>query len=270
MKTTYNELTLHHNLSGFILPAERYEQIYKNGAYAIPPVIPLYDDNIDKDATRLDLNRAEGKHKARRHDRQMYKIADNACDSFIMAVVDKTWYKDLEDADTFYTKVTAIKLLEHLTDFCVGIHTVDGVDIPQLMRELYEEKEEAIEILNQQVHVVTSMEEIRHSTRKFVQVAGDYLGYEGPLGRAMATWSRHIDRFGQQCDEAFVGKSFFSTDIVNHTHKRVQVFLNSCNTMCLNNMYTAALSEFGKIQRHVEQIQWITSTYTLVELLIAK
>ena len=53
MKTIYDELTLHNNLSGVILPAERYDQIYKNGAYEIPPVIPLYNDNIDKDATRL-------------------------------------------------------------------------------------------------------------------------------------------------------------------------------------------------------------------------
>ena len=56
MKTTYDELTLNYNLSVFILPAESYEQIYKNGAYVIPPVIPLYDDNIDKDATRLEIN----------------------------------------------------------------------------------------------------------------------------------------------------------------------------------------------------------------------
>ena len=71
MKTTYDELTLQHNLAGVLLPTERYEQIYKNGAYAIPPVIPLYDDNIDKDATRLEINRAEGKHKARRNNRQL-------------------------------------------------------------------------------------------------------------------------------------------------------------------------------------------------------
>ena len=64
MKTTYDELTLEHNLSGVILPAERYEQIYKNGAYVIPPVIPLYDDNIDTDSTRLEINRAEGKNEA--------------------------------------------------------------------------------------------------------------------------------------------------------------------------------------------------------------
>ena len=53
MKTTCDELTLKHNLAGFILPTERYEAIYKKGAYEIPPVIPLYDDNIDKDATIL-------------------------------------------------------------------------------------------------------------------------------------------------------------------------------------------------------------------------
>ena len=41
MKTTYDELTLTHNLSGVILPVGRYEQIYKNRAYVIPPFIPL-------------------------------------------------------------------------------------------------------------------------------------------------------------------------------------------------------------------------------------
>ena len=40
MKTTYDELTLQHNLVGVILPTERYEQIYKNGAYANSPCRP--------------------------------------------------------------------------------------------------------------------------------------------------------------------------------------------------------------------------------------
>ena len=130
MKTTYDKLTLQYNLLGVILPAERYEQIYKNGAYASPPVIPLYNENIDKDATRLEINRAEVKNEARRNARQLYETSDNAYRSFIMTVADKTWYKELEDPDTFYTKVTAIKLLEHLTEFCAGLHTVNAVDIP--------------------------------------------------------------------------------------------------------------------------------------------
>ena len=46
MKTKYDELNLTHNLSGVILPSERYQQIYKKGAYLTPPVIDLYDENI--------------------------------------------------------------------------------------------------------------------------------------------------------------------------------------------------------------------------------
>ena len=79
MKKKYDELTLTHNLSGVILPSERYQQIYKKGAYVIPPVIALYNEKIDKDATRLEINCAEGKHEARRNDRQLYETADNAC-----------------------------------------------------------------------------------------------------------------------------------------------------------------------------------------------
>ena len=36
-----------------------------------------------------------------------------------MDVVNVTWYKELEDPDTFYTKVTSLKLLDHLTEFAL-------------------------------------------------------------------------------------------------------------------------------------------------------
>ena len=42
-KTKYDELTPTHNLSGVILPPERYQRIYKKGAYLIPPIIALYN-----------------------------------------------------------------------------------------------------------------------------------------------------------------------------------------------------------------------------------
>ena len=130
MKAKYKDLKLTHNSSGVILPSERYKQIYKKGAYLIPPVIALYDDSIDKDATRTEVHRAEGKHKAQRNDRQLYKTANSACRNFIMATVDKTWCKKLKDPDTFYTNVRALKLLDHLTEFFSGLHTVNVVDIP--------------------------------------------------------------------------------------------------------------------------------------------
>ena len=64
MRTKYDELTLTHNFLGVIIPSKRYQHIYKKGAYLIPPVIALYDDMIDKDATRTEVHRAEGKHEA--------------------------------------------------------------------------------------------------------------------------------------------------------------------------------------------------------------
>ena len=84
MKTKYDKLTLTHNLSGVIIPTERYENIYSNGAYLIPPVITLYDDTIDKDATRTEVHRDEGKHEAKKNERVLYKTADNPCNKFII------------------------------------------------------------------------------------------------------------------------------------------------------------------------------------------
>ena len=64
IKSKYDKLTLTHNISGVVLPSERYEQIYNKWAYLIPPVIALYDDIIDKDPTRTEVHRAEGKYEA--------------------------------------------------------------------------------------------------------------------------------------------------------------------------------------------------------------
>ena len=65
-----------------------------------------------------------------------------------MAVVDETWHKELEDPDTFYTKVAALKLLDHLTECCAGLHTVDAVDIPQIMKSLYKDSEGVPQFIN--------------------------------------------------------------------------------------------------------------------------
>ena len=65
-----------------------------------------------------------------------------------MAAVNKTWYKELEDPDTFYTKVTALKLLDHLTEFFAGLNTVDAVDIPQIMKSLYKYSEGVPQFIN--------------------------------------------------------------------------------------------------------------------------
>ena len=65
-----------------------------------------------------------------------------------MEVFVETWYKELEDPDTFYTNATALKLLDHLTEFCLVLHTVDAVDIPQVMKTLFSEAEGIPQFIN--------------------------------------------------------------------------------------------------------------------------
>ena len=48
-------------------------------------------------------------------------------------------------------------------------------------------KEETTELLGQRVHVLTSTQDLRHLTRNFVNLAGDYLG-EGIL--SVSQWRR--------------------------------------------------------------------------------
>ena len=48
-------------------------------------------------------------------------------------------------------------------------------------------KEEAGEPMDQRVHVLTSAQELRHSKRNCVKLAGDYLGEDRPICRLI--WS---------------------------------------------------------------------------------
>ena len=121
-------------------------------------------------------------------------------------------------------------------------------------------KEDAGEMLDQRVHMVTTTQDIRHSIRNFLSVDGNYLRDEGTLIRAMATRKCYIDRFEQQYDKVFTGNPFFSTYLVNHIHKQVQGFLHSYNITFLDNTKTGLLSKFRKIQRCVEWGRWVTST----------
>jgi hypothetical protein len=51
--------------------------------------------------------------------------------------VDKTWYADLKDADTFYTKVLAIKIMAFLDANSGGLHAVDMLTLRTNMHGFY-------------------------------------------------------------------------------------------------------------------------------------
>ena len=102
-------------------------------------------------------------------------------------------------------------------------------------------KEEATEIMYQRVHVLTSTQELCHSTRNFVKLAGDYLGEGSPVFISMVLWPRHIDRFERQYDKAFARDPLFGADLMDRIHKCVQVFLHSCNTTSIEEVESGDL-----------------------------
>ena len=120
-------------------------------------------------------------------------------------------------------------------------------------------KEEATELLDQRVHVLTLSQELCHSTRNFVWIAGDYLGEGSPVCIMMASWPRHIDRFKGQYDKSFSRDPLFGEDLMDWIHKRVQVFLNSCNTTAIEDVESGALEEIRALQKRVERGEWMTS-----------
>ena len=97
-----------------------------------------------------------------------------------------------------------------------------------------------VELLDQRVHVLTFTQELRHSTRNFVKLTGDYLGEESPIYMSMGSWLRHIDRFERQYNKAFARDPLFEADLMNRIHKCVQVFLHSCNTTAIEDVESGA------------------------------
>ena len=96
--------------------------------------------------------------------------------------------------------------------------------------------------------MLTSTQELCHSTRNFVRLAGDYLGEGSPVSIMMASWPRHIDRFERQYEKAFSRDPLFGADLMDRIHKRVQVFLHSCNTKEIEDVESGALEEFRGLQ----------------------
>ena len=88
---------------------------------------------------------------------------------------------------------------------------------------------------------------------------------EIPIYLSMGSWLRHIDYFERQYEKAFTRDPLFGANIMDLIHKRVQVFLHSCNTTAIEEVDSGALAEFGGLQKKLERGGWLTSTPVWVD-----
>ena len=58
---------------------------------------------------------------------------------FFREVVDNLWINNLKDADTFYTKVTALQIMAHLDANSGGLHAINMIALQTAMQAYYEQ-----------------------------------------------------------------------------------------------------------------------------------
>ena len=86
-----------------------------------------------------------------------------------------------------------------------------------------------------------------------MKLEGDYFRSERPVFLLMETWPHHIDLFERQYDKYFANNSLLGADLMDRIHKRVQVFLHSCNRTTIEYVESGALAKFVRLQRKVER-----------------
>jgi hypothetical protein len=113
MEIPYKQLEGVHSLMGLLTDPARYAT--NHGTTFVHPVcLPLYNGTIANDATTVVRIHMESAHKARLDNFASYKAAKHRAAKFLHDTIDKVWYNDLKDANTFYTKVLALEIMTFL------------------------------------------------------------------------------------------------------------------------------------------------------------
>jgi hypothetical protein len=137
MKIPFDLLGGVHSLIGLLTETTRYAADHGGNAFAIPTRLPLYDGSIADNATTVVRVRAEAAHKARLNDFATYEAAKRGAAKFLRDSVDEVWYNDLKDADTFYTKVSALDIMAFLDTNSGGLHAIDMISLRTNMHGYY-------------------------------------------------------------------------------------------------------------------------------------
>jgi hypothetical protein len=71
----------------------------------------------------------ESAHKSHLNNYARYEAAEHGAAKFLCETVNKVWYNNLKDANTFYTKVTALKIMTFFDANSGGLHAIDMISL---------------------------------------------------------------------------------------------------------------------------------------------
>jgi hypothetical protein len=126
-----------HSLVGILTDPTRYSADHGGVPFVIPTHLPLYDSSIADDATTVVRVCAEAAHKARLNDYASYEAAKRGTAKFLWESIEEVWFNDLKDANTFYTKVSALDIITFLDTNSGGLQAVDMISLRTNMHTNY-------------------------------------------------------------------------------------------------------------------------------------
>jgi hypothetical protein len=136
MEIPFNQLGGVHSLTAILVDATWYATNHGGNAFK-RHCLPLYDSSIANDATTVVRVRAESAHKSCLNNYARHKAAKHGAAKFLCELVNEVWYNDLKDADTFYTKVTALEIMTFLNSISGGLHAIDMISLCTNMHQYY-------------------------------------------------------------------------------------------------------------------------------------
>ena len=108
MDIPYDHLGDIHLLTGIITDTTTYVAEHGKVECVQPTRLPLYNATIPNDATTVLWVKSETMQQARVDDYTSFEAAERGVAKFLREVVDVLWINNLKEADTFYTKVSAL------------------------------------------------------------------------------------------------------------------------------------------------------------------
>jgi hypothetical protein len=137
MEVPYNQLGGVHSLTSLITEDMRYPAEHGGNSFKRPVCLLLYDTSIKDNATTVVRVCRETAHKACLDNYASFEAAKGRAAKFLREVVNEVWYNDLKDADTFYTKVTTLKIISFLNANSGGFHAIDMISLCTNMHQYY-------------------------------------------------------------------------------------------------------------------------------------
>jgi hypothetical protein len=102
---SYDRADGFHHVIGVIQTESAYMANHNGTTFSIPKHLGLWDENITKEATVVEIKKVEAIHNACSEDYGIWKTAEDSCKKLICTAVEEMYINKLKESTTFFHKL---------------------------------------------------------------------------------------------------------------------------------------------------------------------